>query len=339
MLSSIVQYTNCEIRKQSEKYKDKQCSYIDETNIAEIKAFIGLLYLAGAMKQNHLNLKILWSVELGISIYRTTMPLARFQFLMNTLRFDDKTTRQNQMNGDRFAAIRDLWSNFMTNCEKNYTPAEYCTIDEQLLAFRGRCSFKMYVPSKPNKYGIKILMMCDSKTYYMLSAIPYTGAQQQKGDEPLATKYVIELSKPIHGTYRNITMDNWFSSIPLADMMLQNHKITVVGTLRKNKAEIPPSFLANRARKPDTSLFAFNDKKCLVSYCPKRNKVVLLLSTMHSSPDVNDNSQKPEIVHFYNSTKGGVDTFDELCSLSGLSQNPKMAYVHILWYAQCGRYK
>ena len=44
------------------------------------------------------------------------------------------------------------------------------------------------------------------------------------------------------------------------------------------------------------------------------NKVVFLLSNCHSSPAVkiNDEKHRPEVVLFYNKTKGGVDTADEM---------------------------
>ena len=40
------------------------------------------------------------------------------------------------------------------------------TIDEKLEAFRGRCGFKQYIPSKPNKYAIKIYALVDTKVLY-----------------------------------------------------------------------------------------------------------------------------------------------------------------------------
>jgi hypothetical protein len=40
------------------------------------------------------------------------------------------------------------------------------TTDEKLEAFRGRCGSKQYIPSKPNKYGIKIHALVDAKVLY-----------------------------------------------------------------------------------------------------------------------------------------------------------------------------
>lgn len=46
----------------------------------------------------------------------------------------------------------------------------------------------------------------------------------------------------------------------------------------------------------------------------KKNKVIFLLSTIHDQPNINEVTGKPEIIHFYNSTKGAVDTVDQMCS-------------------------
>ncbi|CAG4990278.1 unnamed protein product [Colias eurytheme] len=74
---------------------------------------------------------------------------------------------------DAFVPIRKIWEIFINHCRSNYIPGPYVTIDEQLLGFRGRCPFRMYIPNKPNKYGIKIVMTCDSATRYMIDAMPY----------------------------------------------------------------------------------------------------------------------------------------------------------------------
>lgn len=39
-----------------------------------------------------------------------------------------------------------------------------------------------------------------------------------------------------------------------------------------------------------------------------------MLSTMHDKGDNKDSVKIPEIIHFYNETKGGVDTVDQLCN-------------------------
>lgn len=110
-------------------------------------------------------------------------------------------------------------------------------------------------------------MLCDVSTKYMIHAEPYLGKGTKTEGLPLSTYYVKNLTKSIHGSNRHVTMDNWFTSVGVADELLEApYKLTLVGTLRKNKAEIPPEMLEVRNRKPGTSMFCFDTNRTLVSY-------------------------------------------------------------------------
>ncbi|KAK9716951.1 Transposase IS4 [Popillia japonica] len=65
---------------------------------SKIKAFIGLFYLAGVYKSARLTLEDLWASNGdGIEIFRLTMSLSRFRFIMRCLRFDDRETRPERL--------------------------------------------------------------------------------------------------------------------------------------------------------------------------------------------------------------------------------------------------
>jgi len=59
--------------------------------------------------------------------------------------------------------------------------------------------------------------------------------------------------------------------------------------------------------------FCYLDNKTLLSYNPKKKKIVLVLSSLHQTGKVNEESGKPEMICFYNGTKGGTDSFDQKC--------------------------
>ena len=62
-----------------------------------------------------------------------------------------------------------------------------------------------------------------------------------------------------------------------------------------------------------SSKFAFTPTATLVSYMPKKNRNVVLLSTRHAEADVSDREdKKPVIVLDYNRNKGGVDNLDKV---------------------------
>lgn len=89
--------------------------------------------------------------------------------------------------------------------------------------------------------------------------------------------------------------------------------MTVVGTIKLNKPEFTLEFSDKKykKRKAGSSLFLFRDEMTAVSYKPNDKKVVMLISSMHDDNALHENG-KPEIVMVCNSTKGAVDTFDQM---------------------------
>ncbi|KAL7881706.1 hypothetical protein AOLI_G00085540 [Acnodon oligacanthus] len=66
-------------------------------------------------------------------------------------------------------------------------------------------------------------------------------------------------------------------------------------------------------RAPLSSKFIFTDTTTAVSYCPKKRRNVILMSTLHKDAAVSSGSdKKPIIILDYNKNKVGVDNLDKL---------------------------
>ncbi|KAJ8931329.1 hypothetical protein NQ314_015767 [Rhamnusium bicolor] len=284
MLGTIVESTNKYIEKIAPKYKRERSAR--PTDIIEIKAFLDLLYLSGCLKGARLNLEELWNRQgCGVEMFWLKMSLARFRFLLRMLRFDDWETRDVRKSLDKLAPIRSVFDKFVTNCINHYAVGEYVTIDEKLEAFR-----EVYVGQQP------------------------AGPYNMKND---AQSIIERLIAPISGKSRNLTCDNWFTTLPLINSLFNNHKLTYVDTVRKNRRGLPLEFKNTKARPITSSMFGFQKNVTLVSYVPKANKNVLLASSLHHDDNIDKKTKdqnKPEIITFYNSTKGGVDMVDQPCS-------------------------
>ena len=92
---------------------------------------------------------------------------------------------------------------------------------------------------------MKIFWICDAKSLYPLKAKPYFSKKGNSPQQNLDLKVVLELISLFTHFGRNITMDNYFTDMVLATTLLQNG-LTLIGTIRKNKPFIPPSFLPSR---------------------------------------------------------------------------------------------
>jgi len=106
MIENIVRFTNTEIERSKINYANPDLSFLRSTDMAEIKALIGLLYMSGVLKNTGLNLNDMFSETYGPPIFRCTMSKKRFAFLLQNLRFDDKSTRDSRRATDKFAPFR-----------------------------------------------------------------------------------------------------------------------------------------------------------------------------------------------------------------------------------------
>lgn len=280
----------------------------EELDDITLQAYIGLLLLAGVYKSHGESTKSLWNADTGRPIFRATMSLKRFCSISRVLRFDDKSDRQERRLQDKLAPIRVFWEKWIEILPKLYNVGNNVTVDEQLVAFRGRCPFKQYIPSKPAKYGIKIWTLCDSASSYALTVQLYTGKTPGEAPEKnQGMRVVLDLTRELRG--QNVTCDNFFTSYKLGQMLLKRN-LTMLGTVRKNKPELP---VVEVNKEVHSSNFYFTENTTLVSYIPKKNKNVILMSTFHKSKEIsNRDDKKPQIILDYNSTKGAVDTLDQL---------------------------
>ncbi|XP_051922662.1 piggyBac transposable element-derived protein 4-like [Hippocampus zosterae] len=171
------------------------------------------------------------------------------------------------------------------------------------------------MPSKLAKYGLKIFWVCDARIPYAINGIVYTGRQPGEDvQKNLGENIVQQLCGRFRNTGRNITMDNFFTSVPLAQHLLEK-ELTIVGTLCQNKPDIPTLMKLSKSREVYSTEFGFNDSLTMVSYDRKIGKAVVLLSTMHHDKAVDEHGKKkktPEVIKFYNETNGGVDTIDQM---------------------------
>jgi len=166
--------------------------------------------------------------------------------------------------------------------------------------------------SKPAKYGMKLWALADAHTRYCWNIQPYTGKIEGKAEANQGRRVVMDLVEGLP-TGLGVVTDNFFTSISLAEM-LKKKNMTLLGTLRKNRVEVPKEVLPNKHRKIHSSMFLQADDVTLVSYVPKKKKAVVLLSTEHHDKTCagKKDDYKPQMILDYNKTKGGVDSVDQM---------------------------
>ncbi|CAF4012758.1 unnamed protein product [Rotaria sp. Silwood1] len=150
----------------------------------ELESFIGLLIQSDINRSNHELLSELWDISQSRPLYRATMSLQRFKYILRFIRFDDGQGRNKT---DRLAPVRHMFERFVKQLPRHLIPSENLTIDEQLVPFRGRCHFVQYIPKKSVKYGLKFWVLSDADSRYVLSIDLYTGKKDSITQKDLRT--------------------------------------------------------------------------------------------------------------------------------------------------------
>nr|CAH7733310.1 unnamed protein product [Callosobruchus chinensis] len=99
--------------------RERDARYTDNT---EIRAFIRLLYLIGALGNSRKNVSKLWndSRRNGMESCYLAMSLKRFRFLLRCLRFDNIGDRETLKEIDKLAPIREFFELFVNNFQNSF---------------------------------------------------------------------------------------------------------------------------------------------------------------------------------------------------------------------------
>ena len=133
-----------------------------------------------------------------------------------------------------------------------YLPGEYIAIDEELVKFRGRLTFKLFIKSKWARFG-KLFSLCEDSGYCWNSCdyLGKNGVVQSAEDKELQATIgrsgcvVINLIKELYGSGRKLYVDNWYTSENLFKVLGKN-KIAACGTAKANRISLPKSFTTEK---------------------------------------------------------------------------------------------
>ena len=299
--------------------------------LEELEAYIGILYARGAYGAAGLDRRDLWCNKWGPSFFRNSMARNRFLEISKYLRFDMKSTRAERLASDKFACVSEVWNKFIENSQMCYTPGENICIDEQLFPSKARCKWTQYIATKPDKFGIKFWLATDVESKYLVNGFPYLGKDDLRPDGVRLGDYVVtRLMDPFTKKGRNVTTDNFFTSMKLAkDLRLL--KTSIVGTVNRVRRELPACVADTKSPRYTTKLLV-HDGITLTIYRCKPTKNVVLMSTLHPSITIGDDGKKkPETVQFYNNTKYGVDVLDQMAREYTVKAASRRWPVHVFY--------
>ncbi|KAL6419513.1 hypothetical protein ACFW04_011346 [Cataglyphis niger] len=164
-------------------------------------------------RNKKLRLSEYWSRDklLKSDIFTDIMSRDRYLTILQKLHF----VNHNEKSSDRLHKISSVCNKLQKSFKDSFSPFQNLCIDESLLLFKGRLSFKQYIPSKRSRFGIKTYVLCNCKTGYVLDVNIYAGSETRiTEDTPEIGKtgnIVLTLLKPYLGKGHTLYVDNFYS--------------------------------------------------------------------------------------------------------------------------------
>ncbi|XP_069177119.1 piggyBac transposable element-derived protein 4-like [Procambarus clarkii] len=143
-----------------------------DTTVREMYVFLAL-----CMLMKHCVKQVIdhyWSKDHTVPtpMFRKYMSRDRFAIILRCLHFANDEDRNDD---DGLWEVRYVLNELIGKYRDFYVPAQKLVIDESLVLFKERLTFKQYIPPKRHRFGLKFFVLYDYETEIVLHMIMYTG--------------------------------------------------------------------------------------------------------------------------------------------------------------------
>ncbi|XP_078044094.1 uncharacterized protein LOC144473774, partial [Augochlora pura] len=248
---------------------------------------------------------------------RDTMPFVRCHGRVNTRA--DQNNNENQ----KAKKIQPVIDMLIHRFQMAYRPRQHIAVDESLLLWKGRLSFKQYICSKRARFGLKSFILAESETGYVYNLKLYSGRELDGRKSTLLGKsgaIVMDLSRNLLNEGRIIYLDNWYTSPALFEKLCQ-YKTHACGTVRMNRKGLPCDEKVKNIKSLNKSEMLVRYNRFMVFCVWKDKRPVSVLSTLHTPQLVTTEKidystgqyiKKPNIILDYNIHMGAVNYTDQI---------------------------
>ncbi|CAB3225502.1 unnamed protein product [Arctia plantaginis] len=216
-----------------------------EITVEELYRYFAVLILMSFCLRS--NIREYWETGImGMPEFREIMGRNRFQLISKFLHF---TSNESLLTSGHLRKIEKV-APVVAHCNKKfkdlYTPAQHLSLDESLLLWKGRLSWKQCIRSKAARFGIKSFELCEAETGYLLQYRLYTGKSTDQYPDPIhgfqdhTAKIVLDLIDGYLDVGHVLVMDNWYNQLFMT-RYLKSRCTDVLGTLNRRRNGIPPA--------------------------------------------------------------------------------------------------
>ncbi len=323
------------------------------TDIREMRAYVGLNILMGINQLPDYGMYWASDIFIGNAGFKKTMTARRFEKLNQNLHLCDRESEpsKGELGYDGLYKIRPLLDMVGNTMWDAYLPNRCLTIDECAIAPKGRFSPTQYMPSKPLRKGLKVWMLCDSRSGYCHRTRIYVGKPSDDlAAAALSHKVVTSLARGLEGRHHHIFMDSFFTSVPLLQHLLRQG-LYACGPTNPCRRGYPEALKPRNVGKLAPGEFYQCQHGNLVATITRDAKIVSCLST-NSAPgivgigpgkhdgDASDGDcglaglgiPRPLPLLLYQENMRGVDLCDQLRECYQVGRPCKKWWRYFLWF-------
>ncbi|KAF7687411.1 hypothetical protein HF521_014639, partial [Silurus meridionalis] len=257
------------------------------TDVREMRAYVGLNVLMGINQLPDYGMYWASDIFIGNAGFKKTMTARRFEKLNQNLHLCDRLSEpsKGELGYDGLYKIRPMLDIVGSTMWEAYLPNRCLTIDECAIAPKGRFSPSQYMPSKPLRKGLRVWMLCDSRSGYCHRARLYVGKPSDDATtSTVGHRVVTSLVRGLEGRYHHLFMDSFFTSVPLLQRLLQDG-LYACGPTNPNRRGYPDALKPRNVGKLAPGEFYQCQRGNLVATVTRDAKVVSCLSS-NSAPGI-----------------------------------------------------
>ncbi len=225
------------------------------------------------------DIKDYWSthVSLNFPFFRSVFSRDRFLQIFWMLHVGDIPTTTKR------SKIQPFLDLIIPLFQRHLIPTQELSIDEAMIAFRGRVGFRQYIRGKPQPWGIKAYVLSESRTGYMYNLVIYYGKETQLLTQPglnHTTNVVCTLMDPLKDLGYDLYTDRFYTSPMLATELL-DMSTTLTGTVMCNRKNMPAATKNKKQKKGDVDTYC-KGPMTVIQWTDKRTLTVLTTKHMNS---------------------------------------------------------
>ena len=331
ILDKIVGYTN--------EYGEATAKTWTTVCRSDLIDFISILFLSSIQKRKDKPSN--WFSNNPLLEFPAAKKITSGRKFLTMLRYLHCCSMEDQPTGEDYDPsykVAELKEYLEKRYERLFHPFQQLSLDETLIRSFGRMKFKVRIVTKAARYGIKVYVITDAATSFVLRVLIYTGkyTYYESVDESMkkTVQVVRSLCQPYVGTHRTVYIDRFYTSIDLLKE-LEKMDLYITGTVMKNR--VPQNLRIAKTSQTFKTMSRGDFKKHRLKFktsdgedqfaglvCWRDRDIVYCLSndtgniesdTCHRrSKDGLIVIQRPLVISRYNKYMGGVDVAD-MCRL------------------------